>query len=45
MKQPAQTRDGLQAIHPARQVEVGDRVVLPFNIACGFCFNWLLTPG
>ena len=22
-----------------RTIEVGDRVVLPFNIACGFCFN------
>jgi glutathione-independent formaldehyde dehydrogenase len=22
-----------------QQIKVGDRVVLPFNIACGFCFN------
>ncbi len=22
-----------------RSIEVGDRVVLPFNIGCGFCFN------
>ena len=27
-------------IGPAvRTIKVGDRVVLPFNIACGFCFN------
>jgi glutathione-independent formaldehyde dehydrogenase len=22
-----------------RSIRVGDRVVLPFNIACGFCYN------
>ena len=30
----------VEAVGPAvQQIKVGDRVVLPFNIACGFCFN------
>ena len=30
----------VEEVGPAvRQIKKGDRVVLPFNVACGFCFN------
>lgn len=30
----------VQEVGPAvKSIRVGDRVVLPFNVACGFCFN------
>lgn len=30
----------VEDVGPAvRQIKKGDRVVLPFNVACGFCFN------